>query len=101
MKYFVISQDGGHKFHTREVKNVSELFSELEEKKKRPHWHLSITEKGVIDANPAIPLYIYGAMSATLVIDEDKNILYSAWSGEHTDHWNQVYLMAFRPNQTA
>lgn len=88
-----------HKYHTREIKNAGELFQELEEKKNRPHWNLSITDKGIIDANPAAPLYIYGAMEATLVIDEDKNVLYSSWSGQYKEHWDNVYLSAFKPSE--
>ena len=97
MKFYVISQDGMRQFHTIEVQNTSKLFVALEEKRKQPHWHLGISEKGIIDTNPAYPFYIYGAKSATLVVDEDKNILYSAWKGEHTEKLNTIYLTAFKP----
>lgn len=95
MKYFVISQDGMHQYKTREIVNSENLFSTLEKKQKNPHWHLSVNENGSLDVNPATPLYIYGAISANIIVDENKTIIYSTWTGEHKQAIETKYLLNF------
>lgn len=96
--YYVISTDGMNTFHTRKVSNPDEVKSILEEKALRPEWYLSVNDKGKLNVNPAAPLFIYGALTACLVVDEAKNILYSVWSGsEHESALNERYLRNFNP----
>ena len=95
--FYAISQDGMKNYHTRKIENTGDVLAIIEEKKARPHWNLSTNDRGVLDLNPATPLYIYGAQTAQVIIDGNENILYSTWGGEHADHWNAVYLENFKP----
>lgn len=81
MKYFAISQDGCHNYITKEIANTTDVNQAIEKKKVCPHWYLSVS--GVtnkIDCNPAAPLFIYGAIMCSIIVDENKTLIYSSYT---------------------
>lgn len=92
MNYYVLSTDGAHNHFTRKITNPEKLQEALDLKAEYPDWDMSINSKGFIDTNPSAPFYIYGALKVYLIIDENRNMIYSFWSGEHKEAIDRKYL---------
>lgn len=96
MKLYNLSIDGLNYFNVKEITNPREVPAALAEKAEHGNWNLSVNGSGIIDCNPATPLYIYGAQYTTMIVNERGEIVYSSWQGEHAEYWNGYYLQLFR-----
>ena len=103
IKYFALCSDNIRtgKIKIAEIKNPEQIPAILEEKKQRPEWYLSVS--GVserLDCNPSAPLYIYGAQTASIIVDETGELIYSAWSGEFKQQIETDFINQFKQKLT-
>jgi hypothetical protein len=98
-KYYSLNIDGMHIFSATEVSNPHKVKECLREKQGRPDWHLSVggMDDHTISCNPCTPLYIYGAKSTDILINQDGEILYSTYADSpHADTIHERYLSQWR-----
>ena len=101
LKYYAINQNGAHNFIVREIANPENVLSAIEGKRLKQWEYLSVNRNGIIDINPAAPLYIYGAITASVIVDNYGQLIYSQWSGEHKTALDKTYINAFLNHQNA
>ena len=80
-----------------QILNPENIQDSINDKIKNKHYYLSVSGGSQkIDCNPCAPLYIYGAINAQMIIDENKNILFSIWTGEHKENIENKMLSDVR-----